>query len=85
MKRPLDAVGTAGPQGKITTREFDRPNFPLPTSNFRAQLITCADCHELFTWSAKEQEFFAAQGFQPPKRCRPCRGKKRERFTRRTF
>jgi N-acetylglutamate synthase-like GNAT family acetyltransferase len=50
---------------------------------FRAQLIACADCHELFTWSAKEQEFFAAQGFQPPKRCQPCRGKKRERYGKR--
>ena len=106
MKHPLDAVGTAGSQGKITTREYDPAaqferaadcRLPTPARSqseapgraansrgvkFTPQLIACADCHELFTWTSGEQEFFAAQGFQTPKRCRPCRGKKREKYAR---
>ncbi|MEB3197654.1 MAG: CxxC-x17-CxxC domain-containing protein [Candidatus Sericytochromatia bacterium] len=38
------------------------------------QIIACSDCGTEFTFSAKEQEFFAQKGFTSiPKRCKPCR------------
>ncbi|MFN2528348.1 MAG: zinc-ribbon domain containing protein [Candidatus Baltobacteraceae bacterium] len=36
--------------------------------------LTCTDCSTPFTFSAGEQEFFAAKGFQnKPSRCPDCR------------
>jgi CxxC-x17-CxxC domain-containing protein len=36
--------------------------------------LTCTDCGAEFTFSAGEQEFFAAKGFQnKPNRCSQCR------------
>jgi CxxC-x17-CxxC domain-containing protein len=36
--------------------------------------LTCTDCGSAFTFSAGEQEFFAAKGFQnKPNRCPDCR------------
>jgi CxxC-x17-CxxC domain-containing protein len=38
------------------------------------QIIACVDCSTEFTFSAKEQEFYAQKGFTSvPKRCKPCR------------
>ena len=39
--------------------------------------LTCTDCQTDFAWSVKEQEFFAEKNFDPPKRCLPCRKKRR--------
>lgn len=40
--------------------------------------IVCADCSEEFMFSAAEQELFATRGFtNEPKRCLPCRQKRR--------
>lgn len=36
------------------------------------QTIKCKECDNSFVWPAKEQEFFKAQGFFPPKRCKTC-------------
>lgn len=42
--------------------------------------ITCADCRNNFNHSERDQEFYAAQGFSAPKRCKACRDiKKRQR------
>lgn len=36
--------------------------------------LTCRDCGQSFTFTAGEQEFFAAKGFDnQPTRCKPCR------------
>jgi hypothetical protein len=35
--------------------------------------IICRDCAQPFPFTAGEQEFYAAQGFVPPRRCRDCR------------
>ena len=36
--------------------------------------LTCVDCNSPFTFSAEEQEAFAAKGYiHPPKRCPACR------------
>ena len=38
----------------------------------------CVDCRSPFIWTEKEQEFFKANGFEnEPKRCSPCRAKRR--------
>ena len=41
--------------------------------------LTCADCGEGYVWSASEQEFYKAKGYEPPKRCKPCREAKKAR------
>jgi hypothetical protein len=37
--------------------------------------INCAECHQDFTFTEGEQEFYAAQSppFSTPKRCKACR------------
>jgi hypothetical protein len=37
------------------------------------QLLECRDCGSEFLFDDREQQFFEAQGFAPPKRCRICR------------
>ncbi|MEN9341827.1 MAG: hypothetical protein RIQ54_83 [Candidatus Parcubacteria bacterium] len=50
-------------------------------NNFTDKKITCCDCGEPFTFSAREQEFFADKGLQHErKRCKPCNMKKNERM-----
>jgi CxxC-x17-CxxC domain-containing protein len=40
--------------------------------------LTCKDCAKAFTFTAREQEFFAEKGFQnDPQRCRECRQARR--------
>jgi hypothetical protein len=40
--------------------------------------LTCCDCGTTFTFGAGEQEFFRSKGFtQEPKRCLPCRSKRK--------
>ncbi|MBI4447285.1 MAG: zinc-ribbon domain-containing protein [Acidobacteria bacterium] len=41
--------------------------------------IQCVDCGKDFTFSAKEQEFYQSKGFSQPKRCKPCRDKRKAR------
>ncbi len=35
----------------------------------------CIDCQELYTFTVGEQVFFQRNGYQIPKRCKPCRKK----------
>ncbi|MBI2263499.1 zinc-ribbon domain containing protein [Candidatus Berkelbacteria bacterium] len=39
--------------------------------------LTCKECQNQFTWSAREQEFYAQKGFQAPLRCKDCREKRK--------
>ena len=39
--------------------------------------IRCFVCDQLFVWSASEQQFYRDRNLSPPKRCRPCRDRKR--------
>jgi CxxC-x17-CxxC domain-containing protein len=42
--------------------------------SFQDKTIQCSDCATSFTFSAGEQEFYAAKGFtNEPRRCPPCR------------
>jgi hypothetical protein len=35
--------------------------------------LRCADCDRPFVFTVRDQQFFAAHRFQPPKRCPDCR------------
>ena len=35
--------------------------------------IACAACGTEFPFTDEEQEFFDSKGYQPPKKCKPCR------------
>jgi CxxC-x17-CxxC domain-containing protein len=35
--------------------------------------IVCAACGTEFSFSQEEQEFYESKGFQPPRKCKPCR------------
>ena len=43
-------------------------------------LLKCGDCGRDFPWTGREQEFFRARDFPPPKRCKECRQANRQRF-----
>jgi CxxC-x17-CxxC domain-containing protein len=41
---------------------------------FQDRTLSCSDCHQDFTFTAGEQEFYDRKGFKEiPKRCKPCR------------
>lgn len=40
--------------------------------------ITCSDCGQSFVFTDREQAFFQEKGFNPPKRCKTCRDKKKQ-------
>ncbi len=45
---------------------------------YQDKTLTCRDCGQDFTFTAGEQEFYAAKGFEnQPTRCKPCRGRKK--------
>jgi CxxC-x17-CxxC domain-containing protein len=35
--------------------------------------ITCAACGTDFSFTSEEREFYESKGFQPPRKCKPCR------------
>jgi CxxC-x17-CxxC domain-containing protein len=39
--------------------------------------LVCEDCGEEFTFSGEEQQFYYERGYQTPKRCKPCRDKRK--------
>lgn len=42
--------------------------------------LTCQECSNAFTFSARDQEFYASQGYQnQPKRCSACRQARRSK------
>lgn len=56
---------------------------PQDQSNFEDKEMNCAEGASCisggkFVWTAGEQDFFAQKGFDtPPKRCKPCRDRKK--------
>jgi len=40
--------------------------------------LTCKDCGAKFAFTEKDQEFFKEKGYEPPKRCKPCRAAKKQ-------
>jgi hypothetical protein len=48
---------------------------------FQDKEIKCVgDCGGTFTFTAGEQEFYSDKGMSEPKRCKPCRDKKKAFF-----
>lgn len=46
---------------------------------FKDKTITCKDCGQEFTFTAKDQEFFAEKGFNnEPQRCKVCRDARKD-------
>lgn len=48
---------------------------------YEDQELTCADCGETFTHTGGEQAFMREKfgdDYKPPRRCKPCRGKRKE-------
>jgi CxxC-x17-CxxC domain-containing protein len=41
--------------------------------NLQDKVLTCSDCGQEFTFTAREQEFFTQKGFTNPTRCPSCR------------
>jgi CxxC-x17-CxxC domain-containing protein len=39
--------------------------------------ITCADCGTDFSFTEREQSFYAERGMSAPKRCKPCRDQRK--------
>ena len=39
--------------------------------------IICATCRTPFIFSARDQEYFVARNFSPPRHCRPCRAERK--------
>lgn len=44
---------------------------------FEDRTLVCADCGAEFNFSAADQEFHSARGYQDPKRCPACRQSRR--------
>ena len=44
------------------------------------KVLVCVDCGSDFTFTVRDQEFFAKQNppFNDPKRCKPCRDVKKQ-------
>lgn len=43
------------------------------------QTIACVDCSTPFLYTEKDQSFYLAQNYTPPKRCKACRAAKKAR------
>lgn len=41
------------------------------------EVIKCADCPDTFVFTEGERAFYESRNFSKPKRCKPCREKKR--------
>lgn len=49
----------------------------MPETIYEDKTILCIDCKQNFEFSAGEQKFFFEREFSTPKRCKPCKNKKR--------
>ena len=45
-----------------------------------SEFIKCVDCQSEFEHTERDQQFYQERGFAAPKRCKPCREKKKARF-----
>ena len=45
---------------------------------YRDKELVCLECKQPFHFKAKEQAFYAEQGYPPPKRCPSCRAERRK-------
>ncbi|MBM4461762.1 MAG: hypothetical protein FJ012_00305 [Chloroflexi bacterium] len=52
-----------------------RPGGKKP--HFRDKVLRCCDCGREFTFTAGEQVYFHSKSLSEPKRCKPCRQRRR--------
>ena len=45
--------------------------------DLRDREIICVDCGKTFIWNREEQGFYISKGLMPPKRCKPCRERRK--------
>jgi hypothetical protein len=45
--------------------------------------LQCVACPRTFIFTARDQRFFLERGFDPPKRCKPCRDAKKAKYEQR--
>lgn len=45
---------------------------------YEDKTINCPDCKKDFTFTVRDQEFYAEKDFTPPKRCKPCRDERKK-------
>ena len=45
--------------------------------DLRDKEIICVDCGKAFIWNREEQAFYISKGLMPPKRCKPCRERRK--------
>jgi hypothetical protein len=67
---------------EATAAQAKRPAAAGAQADGADQQLMCADCRQEFTWSAGEQEYYKQKGFEPPRRCKPCREAKKARTMR---
>lgn len=48
-------------------------------SDLKDKTLQCKDCGKDFVYTVKDQEFYTKMNFEPPKRCKDCRKKKKEK------
>lgn len=48
------------------------------------KILVCVDCGDEFEFSGRDQAFYKVHGYVEPRRCYPCRKKKKARFASRT-
>jgi len=44
---------------------------------FREKTLLCVDCEEEFQFTAGEQAYYWSKGLTEPRRCRPCRQRRK--------
>jgi CxxC-x17-CxxC domain-containing protein len=49
----------------------------MPGEPQEDKFLTCVDCGTEFAFSARDQAFYQERGFQPPRRCKTCRDKRK--------
>lgn len=49
---------------------------------YESKVLNCQEegCDTEFEFTASDQEFYAEKEFSDPKRCKPCREKKKQRY-----
>lgn len=45
--------------------------------DLRDREIICVDCGSSFIWNREEQAFYISKGLTSPKRCKPCRERRK--------
>jgi hypothetical protein len=49
----------------------------METDTYEPQQLNCIRCFREFTWTVRDQAYYAERGFRPPKRCHICRAEKK--------